>query len=41
MAKVPFSKLDVKLNSRDIVVSHENSKGEAIQFEVKSYLPIK
>ena len=41
MAKVPFSKLDVKLNSRDIVVSHENSKGETIQFEVKSYLPIK
>ena len=41
MAKVPFSKLDVKLNSRDLVVNHENSKGEAIQFEVKSYLPIK
>ena len=41
MAKVPFSKLDVKLNSRDVVVSHENSKGEAIQFEVKNYLPIK
>lgn len=41
MAKVPFSKLDVKLNSRDLVVNHENSKGEAIQFEVKNYLPIK
>ena len=41
MAKVPFSKLDVKLNSRDLVVNHENSKGEAIQFEVKSYLPVK
>ena len=41
MAKVPFSKLDVKLNSRDLVVNHENSKGEVIQFEVKNYLPIK
>ena len=41
MAKVPFSKFDVKLNSRDLVVNHENSKGEAIQFEVKNYLPIK
>lgn len=41
MAKVPFSKLDVKLNSRDLVVNHENSKGEAIQFEVKHYLPVK
>ena len=41
MAKVPFSKFDIKLNSHDLVVSHENSKGEAIQFEVKNYLPIK
>ena len=41
MAIVPFSKLDVKLNSRDLVVNHENSKGETIQFEVKNYLPIK
>lgn len=41
MAKVPFSKLDVKLDSRDLVVSRENSKGEVIQFEVKSYLPVK
>ena len=41
MAKVPFSKLDVKFNSCDLVVNHENSKGEIIQFEVKNYLPIK
>ena len=41
MAKVPFSKLDVKLNSCDLVVNHKNSKGEAIPFEVKSYLPVK
>lgn len=41
MAKVPFSKLDVKLNSREIVINHETSKGENVQFEVKNYLPIK
>ena len=41
MAKVPFSKLDVKLNSREIIVNHETSKGENVQFEVKNYLPIK
>lgn len=41
MAKVPFSKLDVKLNTRDFVMCHENSKGEAVQYEVKNYLPIK
>jgi hypothetical protein len=41
MAKVPFSKLDVKLNTRDFVVCHENSKGEVVQYEVKNYLPIK
>ena len=41
MAKVPFSKLDMKLNSRDSVMCHENSKGEAVQYEVKNYLPIK
>jgi hypothetical protein len=41
MAKVPFSKLDVKLNSSEIVVNHETSKGENVQFEVKNYLPIK
>jgi hypothetical protein len=41
MAKVPFSKLDIKLNSREIIVNHETSKGENVQFEVKNYLPIK
>ena len=41
MAKVPFSKLDVKINSRDFVMCHENPKGEVIQYEVKNYLPIK
>lgn len=41
MAKVPFSKLDMKLNVRDFVMCHENSKGEVVQYEVKNYLPIK
>lgn len=41
MAKVPFSKLDVKLNSREITINHETSKGENVQFEVKNYLPIR
>ena len=41
MAKIPFSKLDMKLNARDFVVCHENSKGEVVQYEVKNYLPIK
>ena len=41
MAKVPFSKLDMKLNTRDFVMCHENSKGEVVQFEVKNYLTIK
>lgn len=41
MAKVPFSKLDMKINSRDFVMCHENAKGEVVQYEVKNYLPIK
>ena len=41
VAKIPFSKLDLKVNSYDITVSHVNSKGENIQYEVKNYLPIK
>ena len=41
MAKIPFSKLDVKINSNDAVVCHTNSKGEEIQYEVKHYLPVK
>lgn len=41
MAKVPFSKLDMKVNTRDFVMCHENSKGEVVQYEIKNYLPIK
>ena len=41
MAKVPFSKLDVKINGSDCVNTYYNAKGEDIQYEVKQYLPIK
>ena len=41
MAKIPFSKLDIKVNTHDSVVCRENSKGEVVQYEVKNYLPIK
>ena len=41
MAKVPFSKLDVKINGSDCVNTYYNAKGEAIEYEVKQYLPVK
>ena len=41
MAKVPFSKLDVKLNNSSCQQSYYTSKGEEIFYEVKYYLPIK
>lgn len=41
MAKVPFSKLDVKINGSDCVNTYYNSKGEEIEYEVKQYLPLK
>ena len=41
MAKIPFSKLDMEVNTRDFVMCHENSKVEVVQYEVKNYLPIK
>lgn len=40
MAKVPFSKLDVKLNNEIKDCMYCNSKGEEIYYEVKNYLPI-
>lgn len=40
MAKVPFSKLDVKINGSDCINTYCNSKGEEIQYEVKQYLPL-
>lgn len=40
MAKVPFSKLDVKILDSVKILSHHNSKGEQIDYEVKFYLPV-
>lgn len=41
MAKVPFSKLDVKINGSDCINTYYNSKGEEVQYEVKQYLPLR
>lgn len=41
MAKIPFSKLDLKLNATEQTIHKANSKGEDISFEVKTYLPVK
>lgn len=40
MAKVPFSKLEVKLNNNICKPFYCNTKGEEIQYEVKCYLPV-
>lgn len=40
MAKVPFSKLDIKLNNMSNKVAFLNSKNEEIIFDVKYYLPV-
>ena len=40
MAKIPFSKLEIKLNTDINKVSFLNSKGDNIEFEVKYYLPV-
>ena len=39
MAKIPFSKLDSKINSDIKNIKFVNSKGEEISIEVKYYLP--
>lgn len=41
MAKIPFSKLDVKLNNSSCSQSYHTAKGEEIFYEVKYYLPVK
>lgn len=41
MAKVPFSKLEVKMNSSDCRNFYYNSKGEEVYYDVKHYLPLK
>ena len=40
MAKVAFSKLDLKINNDIKTVLHNNSKNEVIEYDVKYYLPI-
>ena len=40
MAKIPFSKLDVKLNNKVNDCIYCNLKGEEIHYEVKYYLPV-
>lgn len=40
MAKVPFSKLDVKVSDSVKILSYHNLKGEQIDYEVKFYLPV-
>ena len=39
MAKIPFSKLQLGVNTGVTKVSRTNKAGEAIEFEVKQYLP--
>ena len=41
MAKVPFSKLEVRINGCDCKNFYYNTKGEEVFYEVKHYLPIK
>lgn len=40
MAKIPFSKIDTKVNSNVSIVQYTNSKNEIVDIEVKYYLPI-
>ena len=40
MAKIAYSKLDLKVNDDIAIISHVTSKDEMIEFEVKKYLPI-
>lgn len=39
MAKIPFSKLQVKVNNEVTLLSYNNSAGEPVNYEVKRYLP--
>ena len=41
MAKVAFSKLDLKVNCIENVITHTTSKGEEFNYQVKNYLPMK
>lgn len=41
MAKVPFSKLQAKINGSDCQNFYYNQAGEEVYYEVKQYLPLK
>lgn len=41
MAKIAFSKLDLKVNNNNTSLIYTTVKGEEIVYEVKNYLPIK
>lgn len=41
MAKIAFSKLDLKVNNNSTSLIYTTVKGEEIVYEVKNYLPIK
>ena len=41
MAKIAFSKLDLKVNNNSTSLIYTTIKGEEIVYEVKNYLPIK
>lgn len=40
MAKVPFSKLQAKVNNDVVKMTHLNTAGEEIVYEVRKYLPL-
>lgn len=40
MAKIPFSKLDIKVCDTSCTATVHNSKGEPVQYEIKYYLPV-
>ena len=39
MAKIPFSKLDIKVGAEKVSKTYTNSKGEEINYEIIKYLP--
>ena len=41
MAKIAFSKLDLKVNNNNTSLIYTTIKGEEVVYEVKNYLPIK
>ena len=40
MAKIPFTKLDFKVNDNIKIINFKNNNGEELKIEVKKYLPV-